>query len=81
MRSKTAPLPPHTSASPSSQTAQRTNTLPIENSETVIESPRTAEQSSDPYANLDNAFGNYLADEPKPFGRQGLDGGDDDLLF
>jgi len=39
------------------------------------------EESSDPYANLDNAFGNYLADEPRPFGRQGLDGGDDDLLF
>jgi hypothetical protein len=34
----------------------------------------------DPYANLDNAFGNYLADEPKPFRGKGQEG-DDELLF
>ncbi|KAJ7774674.1 adaptin N terminal region-domain-containing protein [Mycena maculata] len=34
--------------------------------------------NDDPYSNLDGAFGNYIADEPRPIGRQG---DDDDLLF
>jgi hypothetical protein len=37
--------------------------------------------SIDPYANLDNAFGNYLASEPKPFQSQKEMAGDEDLLF
>jgi hypothetical protein len=38
-----------------------------------------AANGSDPYSNLDSAFGNYLADEPRPMtnGRNA----DDDLLF
>lgn len=36
--------------------------------------------NSDPYSNLDGAFGNYLADEPRPMdGRR--NGDEDDLLF
>jgi AP-2 complex subunit beta-1 len=34
----------------------------------------------DPYSNLDGAFGNYLADEPRPMQR-GQNGEEDDLLF
>jgi len=40
--------------------------------------------NDDPYSNLDGAFGNYLADEPRPMnagGRGGRQGDDDDLLF
>lgn len=32
--------------------------------ENSLASPQTA--GSDPYANLDNAFGGYMADAPKP---------------
>lgn len=39
------------------------------------EEPRGA---GDPYANLDGAFGNYLADQPRPMGGRHDD--DDDLL-
>lgn len=35
----------------------------------------------DPYANLDGAFGNYLADQPRPMNAGGRQGDDDDLLF
>lgn len=37
----------------------------------------------DPYSNLDGAFGNYIADEPRPMGANGQGGrnDDDDLLF
>lgn len=34
----------------------------------------------DPYSNLDNAFGSYLADEPRPM-TSGRHGDEDDLLF
>ncbi|KAH9484294.1 Beta-adaptin-like protein C [Psilocybe cubensis] len=39
--------------------------------------------SRDPYSNLDGAFGNYIADEPKPMGANSRGGrhDDDDLLF
>jgi len=37
-------------------------------------------RANDPYSNLDSAFGNYLADAPRPMtGRRNND--DDDLLF
>lgn len=39
----------------------------------------TQKRNDDPYSNLDSAFSNYLADEPKPMGARG--GKDDDLLF
>lgn len=38
----------------------------------------------DPYSNLDGAFGNYMADEPRPMAassRGGRPNDDDDLLF
>jgi len=37
----------------------------------------------DPYSNLDGAFGNYLADEPRPMGANNRGGrhDEDDLLF
>jgi len=38
-------------------------------------------RSSDPYSNLDGAFGNYLADEPRPMNAGGRQGDDEDLLF
>ncbi|KAJ7452470.1 adaptin N terminal region-domain-containing protein [Mycena galericulata] len=37
--------------------------------------------NNDPYSNLDGAFGNYLADEPRPMNAGGRQGDDDDLLF
>jgi AP-2 complex subunit beta-1 len=37
-------------------------------------------KEADPYSNLDGAFGNYLADEPRPMQR-GQNGEEDDLLF
>ena len=41
---------------------------------------RTA--GSDPYSNLDGAFGNYLADEPRPMGTNSAGRNEvDDLLF
>lgn len=52
---------------------------------TEDDEPQPAARGSDPYSNLDGAFGNYLADEPRPMGannRAGGAGGDlDDLLF
>lgn len=40
-------------------------------------------EGRDPYSNLDGAFGNYVADEPKPMGANSRGGrhDDDDLLF
>ncbi|KAF8894575.1 adaptin N terminal region-domain-containing protein [Infundibulicybe gibba] len=38
-------------------------------------------ENSDPYSNLDGAFGNYLADEPKPITGGRGHGDEDDLLF
>ncbi|KAF9564684.1 Adaptor protein complex beta subunit [Agrocybe pediades] len=39
-------------------------------------------KSNDPYSNLDGAFGNYLADEPRPMGASsGARREEDDLLF
>jgi hypothetical protein len=38
-------------------------------------------RSDDPYSNLDSAFSNYLADEPRPMGAGAHRGRDDDLLF
>jgi len=38
-------------------------------------------RNDDPYSNLDSAFSNYLADEPKPMGAGAHRGRDDDLLF
>ncbi|KAJ6547517.1 adaptin N terminal region-domain-containing protein [Mycena capillaripes] len=35
----------------------------------------------DPYSNLDGAFGNYVADEPRPMNAGGRQGDDEDLLF
>jgi hypothetical protein len=46
--------------------------------------PRGRSNVTDPYSNLEGAFGNYLADEPRPMnagGRGGRQGDDDDLLF
>lgn len=41
--------------------------------------PNTA---SDPYSNMDGAFGNYMADEPQPMAAgKGSRGDLDDLLF
>jgi len=40
--------------------------------------------AGDPYSNLDGAFGNYMADEPRPMAassRAGRPNDDDDLLF
>lgn len=39
--------------------------------------------AADPYSNLDGAFGNYMADEPRPMAasRGGRPNDDDDLLF
>lgn len=37
--------------------------------------------NDDPYSNLDGAFGNYKADEPRPMGAGGRQGDDEDLLF
>jgi hypothetical protein len=40
--------------------------------------------TSDPYSNLDGAFGNYLADEPRPMAsvnNRSRHGDEDDLLF
>jgi|SRR6188768_3210820 len=42
----------------------------------------TTSRSNDPYSNLDGAFGNYLADEPRPMGASARGRSDiDDLLF
>lgn len=38
-----------------------------------------ATRGADPYSNLEGAFGNYLADEPRPMNAGGRGG--DDLLF
>lgn len=41
-----------------------------------------ASRAKDPYSNLDGAFGNYLADEPRPMGTNARGRNDiDDLLF
>jgi AP-2 complex subunit beta-1 len=48
----------------------------------VEESPTEYEPSSaDPYSNLDGAFGNYVADKPRPMQDVRQSGIDDDLLF
>lgn len=45
------------------------------------EPPHSTQASKlDPYSNLDNAFGGYLADEPRPMASRQHDD-DDDLLF
>lgn len=36
---------------------------------------------ADPYSNLDGAFGNYIADEPRPMQDVQQSGMEDDLLF
>jgi AP-2 complex subunit beta-1 len=47
----------------------------------VEESPTDYEPSNtDPYSNLDGAFGNYVADEPRPMQDVRQSGIDDDLL-
>lgn len=52
----------------------------------VEESPTTEYESNgaangaDPYSNLDGAFGNYIADEPRPMQNVRQSGIDDDLL-
>lgn len=43
---------------------------------------RNGSAVKDPYSNLDGAFGNYLADEPRPMGANNAGRNDeDDLLF
>jgi hypothetical protein len=44
------------------------------------EAPRAV---GDPYSNLDGAFGNYMADQPRPMtaNNHGKTEDDDDLLF
>ncbi|TFK42623.1 adaptin N terminal region-domain-containing protein [Crucibulum laeve] len=45
---------------------------------------RRPHDSSDPYSNLDSAFGNYMADEPRPMtagNHRGRHNDEDDLLF
>ncbi|KAF8590560.1 Adaptor protein complex beta subunit [Ramaria rubella] len=37
--------------------------------------------NTDPYSNLDGAFGNYIADEPRPMQEAHQSGLDDDILF
>jgi hypothetical protein len=38
--------------------------------------------ANDPYSNIESAFGNYMADEPKPMvARKGPQGDLDDLFF
>jgi len=44
------------------------------------EPPSGQANTLDPYSNLDNAFGGYLADEPRPM-TGGRHGDGDDLLF
>lgn len=42
------------------------------------------DSAADPYSNLDGAFSNYMADEPRPMAassRGGRPNDDDDLLF
>jgi len=94
-----APTPPKTPARGSStpQPAQspkvpppltsRASTLPPPQSFSEEpeepDSPPPPARPSDPYANLDDAFGSYLADEPKPMGdsRNLVIGLEDDLQF
>jgi AP-2 complex subunit beta-1 len=38
-------------------------------------------KGQDPYSNLAGAFGNYLADEPRPMNNAGRNREEDDLLF
>ena len=48
----------------------------------VEESPTDNETgNTDPYSNLDGAFGNYIADEPRPMQNVQQSGIEDDLLF
>lgn len=43
--------------------------------------PGVQRLAADPYANLDGAFGSYLADEPKPMANGSKSTGGDGLLF
>jgi AP-2 complex subunit beta-1 len=82
----TKPQPPIQNETPSSHL--------LETSETPMITPRGDDsdgdedgddhvppQGNDPYSNLDGAFGNYLADEPRPMNHAGRNKEEDDLLF
>ncbi|KAJ7582755.1 adaptin N terminal region-domain-containing protein [Mycena floridula] len=68
--SPVAPPPPRKPTIPASPTQQ-------DEDDSDDEEPMAARKSTDPYSNLDSAFGNYLADEPRPMGNRDVD----DLLF
>ncbi|KIK59874.1 hypothetical protein GYMLUDRAFT_74326 [Collybiopsis luxurians FD-317 M1] len=84
-----APAPPSKSDSPAESTVSAPSQLALGNSagtsndlheEGEDESPAGQPNALDPYSNLDNAFGSYLADEPRPIAG-GRHGDEDDLLF
>ncbi|KAJ6496634.1 adaptin N terminal region-domain-containing protein [Mycena vitilis] len=69
----TPPIPPEASHSADNTSEDEVEADPDDE-------PR-GRADGDPYSNLDGAFGNYLADEPRPMGAGGRQGDDEDLLF
>ncbi|KAF7338332.1 AP complex subunit beta [Mycena venus] len=69
----TPPIPPETGSSAENEDEDDGEAEPDDE-------PR-GRANDDPYSNLDGAFGNYMADEPRPMGAGGRQGDDEDLLF
>lgn len=88
--SQPAPTPPSKSDSPSQSPLVATPSPPAVSNDHESDQNEGDEEEDqddlppsgqtinlDPYSNLDNAFGSYLADEPRPMKH----GDEDDLLF
>ncbi|KAJ3883414.1 adaptin N terminal region-domain-containing protein [Lentinula edodes] len=89
--SPVAPLPPaKTDVDTSALPTQSSQLIPPSQDDVANDQDETEEDDEpphsrqasnlDPYSNLDNAFGGYLADEPRPMASRQHDD-DDDLLF
>ncbi|KAK7467119.1 hypothetical protein VKT23_004178 [Stygiomarasmius scandens] len=76
------PVPPSKSDSSAEASVTAASPLP-ESASPTEDSPITGASTSDPYSNLDGAFGSYLVDEPRPMAgtHRGRHGEDEDLLF
>ncbi|KAJ7709950.1 adaptin N terminal region-domain-containing protein [Mycena rosella] len=74
----TPPIPPEAGEDPSG--GSRDESYDDDGEADADDEPR-GRSNDDPYSNLDGAFGNYIADEPRPMHAGGRQGDDEDLLF
>lgn len=75
------PTPPIPPASSENISGENGDDGYDEDGEADVDDEPRGRANGDPYSNLDGAFGNYLADEPRPMNAGGRQGDEDDLLF